>query len=283
MRAKSNRGSVAIFVFIAILFMVVILVLMIATANNKAEIMDIHNKELNTIYTSRNNDINVLYNAINTKDDTDLTDISWLSGTEKTKLKEEKISAKEKTVANTNIKGYITQVIENKTYEVPIPNDFYYVGGTIENGLVISDDSNDAGRGTINEDNLVGNQFVWIPTELVNYISTGNSNMETLISNYKGFFVGRYITKLNASNKIVIKKAGTTCTTLTQQTAEEMYTQYNNSYICNEALWNMTVNFINRKVSDWTINPKNNIYTTQTTAESEPYSLRIVLMVKATV
>lgn len=282
MRVKSNRGSVAVFAFITILFMAVILVLMIATANNKAEIMDIHYKELNTIYTSRNSDMNVLYNEINTKSN-DLNDINWISGTEKTKLKEEKISVKEKTATDTNIKGYLTQTIENKIYEVPIPNNFYYVGGNIENGLVISDDSNDAGRGTSNEENLVGNQFVWIPTELINYISTGNTNMETSISTYKGFFIGRYITKLNASNNIVIKKAGTTCTSLTQQTAESKYNQYSNSYLCNEALWNMTVNFINRKVSDWSINPKNNIYTTQATAASETYSLRIVLMIKANV
>lgn len=279
MKAKSNNGSVAVFVFVAVMFMVGILLLMFAASSNKAEIMDKHFEFLNTMYTSPNPDLNIVYNEINSTH-TSVENINWLSGTEKTQLKAQKLNIKEKTNTNENIKGYLTQEIENKTYEVPIPNGFYYVGGTIENGLVISDDANDSGRGTSNDDNLVGNQFVWIPTELVSYISTENNNMDVSISNYKGFFIGRYITKLNVSNNLVIKKVGTDCGTLTQETAEAKYTQYCNSYLCNEFTWNMAVDFINRKAADWTVNPKSNIYTTQTTATNEKYSLRLVLMIK---
>lgn len=50
---------------------------------------------------------------------------------------------------------------------VVIPDGFYYVGGTKEEGIVISDSPNDAGKGTSDEvaDTLEGNQFVWVPVE----------------------------------------------------------------------------------------------------------------------
>ena len=51
---------------------------------------------------------------------------------------------------------------------VPIPAGFYYVGGTKDSGLVISDNSSDKGKykgqTTVGTD-LVGNQFVWIPVD----------------------------------------------------------------------------------------------------------------------
>ena len=51
---------------------------------------------------------------------------------------------------------------------VPIPEGFYYVGGTKDSGLVISDNSADKekykGQTTVGTE-LQGNQFVWIPVE----------------------------------------------------------------------------------------------------------------------
>ena len=44
---------------------------------------------------------------------------------------------------------------------VPIPTNFYYVGGTKDTGVVISDNSADENQGVDN--NLSGNQFVWVP------------------------------------------------------------------------------------------------------------------------
>ena len=50
---------------------------------------------------------------------------------------------------------------------VPIPDGFYYVGGSKEEGVVISDNPADENRGTDHEvaQTLDGNQFVWIPVE----------------------------------------------------------------------------------------------------------------------
>ena len=55
--------------------------------------------------------------------------------------------------------------VPKHTIGIAIPDGFYYVGGTKEEGIVISDSPNDAGKGTSDEvaDTLEGNQFVWVP------------------------------------------------------------------------------------------------------------------------
>lgn len=107
---------------------------------------------------------------------------------------------------------------------VPVPYDFYYVGGTVESGVVISDKPEDKNRykgledvpdgvsynsdGTVNKENseLKGNQFVWIPCEAKNYVKTNfgsqfnitgwdtSTNIAELlpVKKYSGFYVGRY-------------------------------------------------------------------------------------------
>ena len=63
---------------------------------------------------------------------------------------------------------------EVKVEGVTIPKGFYYVGGTKEDGIVISDNPADeniyskekhADQANIPGDGLVGNQFVWVPVE----------------------------------------------------------------------------------------------------------------------
>ena len=107
---------------------------------------------------------------------------------------------------------------------IPLPDGFSYVGGTKSEGIVISDNPVDAGKGTSWEvaKTLKGNQFVWVPVEvndkefktyegyengtLQSRISNceepysgGNTNeateynaMKDSVLNYNGFFVGRY-------------------------------------------------------------------------------------------
>ena len=104
---------------------------------------------------------------------------------------------------------------------VPIPYGFYYVGGTIDSGVVISDNAEDKDTykgqadvpsgielkedGTINYA-LKGNLFVWVPCSVENYKKydwgTGYRNNvyspdvtaaeKTQIQKYGGFYVGRY-------------------------------------------------------------------------------------------
>ena len=105
---------------------------------------------------------------------------------------------------------------------VPVPNEFYYVGGTVKSGAVISDNLADKEKYKGQEvvgTNLSGNQFVFIPvngedlkyeqdhtydgkheyvytTELSGYTSqsewSDDSGEQASVKNYGGFFIGRY-------------------------------------------------------------------------------------------
>ena len=100
---------------------------------------------------------------------------------------------------------------------VPVPYGFYYVGGNLDTGVIISDNEADKYDGTTDKTtyayttSLQGNQFVWIPcttnssdTSKTLYAKTswGKQNAEwdtttpkaevQQIEKYGGFYVGRY-------------------------------------------------------------------------------------------
>lgn len=109
---------------------------------------------------------------------------------------------------------------------VPVPYGFYYVGGTLNSGVVISDNEADKNKylfadnvkiedvpagvaynsdGTVNtsSSDLKGNQFVWIPCTLEEYkkvyiVGNGYADAvtttaeEAQIIKYGGFYIGRY-------------------------------------------------------------------------------------------
>lgn len=93
--------------------------------------------------------------------------------------------------------------IDKIMYGAPIPDNFYYVGGTLETGIVISDNKNDENKGTDYQStlSLKGNQFVWIPVltpicdEIINLDNYSNKEeaVNTIInkinadSNKKGY------------------------------------------------------------------------------------------------
>ena len=138
-----------------------------------------------------------------------------------------------------NVMGEDSNIPEGPKYPteiegVKIPEGFYYVGGTKEEGIVISDKEEDAGAGTSHEvaQKLQGNQFVWIPVEndslFQRYQHYGSSKQvfdnstepyeegyEGEVSEYEemkqsvlendGFYVGRYETGLEGE-KTVIKQ-----------------------------------------------------------------------------
>ena len=68
---------------------------------------------------------------------------------------------------------------------VPVPKGFYYVGGSINTGVIISDNEADKYDGKIDKTTheyatkLKGNQFVWIPCTIDEYtkIDFGMQNM----------------------------------------------------------------------------------------------------------
>ncbi|HCC04331.1 MAG TPA: hypothetical protein DEP51_05715 [Clostridiales bacterium] len=105
-------------------------------------------------------------------------------------------------VTNTTIKNNdnIRAVI---TGEVPIPNGFYYVGGTKDEGVVISDNVADSGKGTSHAitQTLVGNQFVWVPvpnaTDFKRYEGYGYQTRQDYISSSSEPFEEGYDTEVS--------------------------------------------------------------------------------------
>ena len=100
--------------------------------------------------------------------------------------------AKGKTNDQTDLDSaadYIDETISGikKIEGVVIPNGYYYVGGTKDTGLVISDAARDENKyktaqaGKVLKDNLVGNQWVWVPVEDVTKLcNTANTIEYTL-------------------------------------------------------------------------------------------------------
>lgn len=116
---------------------------------------------------------------------------------------------------------------------VKIPEGFYYVGGSKDTGLVISDE-----QGDDLENSKQGNQFVWIPVENINdfhlingYYNQGNQysadyfnaniepykqgyetevleyyNMYNSVKENKGFYIGRYEAGKEEGREVVVKK-----------------------------------------------------------------------------
>ena len=111
-------------------------------------------------------------------------------------------------------KDTVDAVLDDKKNIIPVPKNFYYVGGNLDNGVIISDDPADAYDGTTDKTtweyttSLAGNQFIWIPcTEEEyhktdwgsnymiggNYDTSGISTKEVeQIKKYGGFYIGRY-------------------------------------------------------------------------------------------
>ncbi len=99
---------------------------------------------------------------------------------------------------------------------VPVPLEFYYVGGTLQSGVVISDNKADqnlyAGKEDVSKE-LKGNQFVWIPCSINDYnkitwgTEYGKWDLETnsaelpQIEKYNGFYIGRYEAGVATLNK----------------------------------------------------------------------------------
>ena len=133
----------------------------------------------------------------------------------------------EDTDADGNKKIIGEKISDGNGKIIPVPSGFYYVGGTVKSGAVISDNVNDKnkykGQEIVGTD-LIGNQFVFIPangvdlkyeqdhtydskyqwaysTELAGWtnMDEGWSEDTTVleinkssVKNYGGFYIGRY-------------------------------------------------------------------------------------------
>lgn len=156
--------------------------------------------------------------------------VVYMSNNSKPVVGNKKVS--QNTVSNNSINTNSSNNTSNISYknidntEIPIPNGFYYVGGTVNTGIVISDNKNDLNAGT--DTDLLGNQFVWIPCTIEQFVRkdwgkqtkmNGSiyqgfasiyddedteefKNLKESISKYQGFYIGRYETscKVNENN-----------------------------------------------------------------------------------
>ena len=90
---------------------------------------------------------------------------------------------------------------------VKIPEGFYYVGGSKEEGLVISDV-----QGDDLENSKGGNQFVWIPVENGDLeedkenFATDEKEFVDSVNNNKGFYLGRYEAGIEETDDIDISE-----------------------------------------------------------------------------
>ena len=139
----------------------------------------------------------------------------------------------------------IIAISDGKGNTIPLPNDFNYVGGDKETGLVISDAPEDDLDNT-----KQGNQFVWIPVddyakfqrqegylnkkidsklsdcgeadvEGINHYFEANSMQETdktqaeatamykSVKDYGGFYIGRFETGKDEKGNVIIRKGAT--------------------------------------------------------------------------
>ena len=121
----------------------------------------------------------------------------------------------------------VTPIADGNGGTVPLPNGFYYIGGDISTGLVISDKQGD----TMSASGVnMGNQFVWIPVsseadlERTNFDATTGqpttglataytepyakgysteaeeyNTMKTQVLKYGGFYIGRFEAGVNST------------------------------------------------------------------------------------
>ena len=119
------------------------------------------------------------------------------------------VSTEDGSVVKKSVKvANVTAIATGNGETVPVPNGFYYVGGTISTGVVISDNKADQNKYANDEDgdipkDLVGNQFVWIPVTEGNY-----KKVEWKLSNGSNARVALYDTSTSASELPQIQKYG---------------------------------------------------------------------------
>ena len=110
----------------------------------------------------------------------------------------------------------VTAISDGKHNIIPVPKDFYYVGGNLGNGVIISDNPADKYDGSVDKTtweyttSLKGNQFVWIPCTEAEYHKTtdwagtgqivygvydtreADDTEKAKVLKYRGFYVARY-------------------------------------------------------------------------------------------
>ncbi len=163
-----------------------------------------------------------------------------------------------------------TEAVDLKYIDgIKIPDGFYYVGGTKDTGLVISDAKDD----DLNN-SKGGNQFVWIPVENkkdyerntnysntnvaenatsdTDYLPEGIDDEEKAVIDAGGFFVSRFEVGIESRVGPVSKKGMTVDSYVTQKKAKTraksiVNTNSAKSALCSGTQWDLVMKFVDGK------------------------------------
>lgn len=115
-------------------------------------------------------------------------------------------------------------VSETRQGNVPVPNGFYYVGGTKKSGFTISDSKKDENKGgNYPISGLDGNQFVWKSVE--NIDDWNDSNTSVYIYNTNG-----YISYIESLNKELVENNNLENVLINNQSLKESIQEYSGYY-----------------------------------------------------
>lgn len=208
-KIKEENGSISVYVFIVLFSFLIVLTSFYVSASTarKSELATV--LRIKQSYEQDNENVEEVYQR-------------------RLKLTKAGTDMKEKPSSWTS--ENVTAISDGNGGTIPLPSGFYYVGGDIKSGIVVSDSSEDENKGDSYEvaKTLKGNQFVWIPVsseedlERTNFDSNGNpttsapstgrdvadctepmengystevseyNKMRAQVLQYGGFYIGRY-------------------------------------------------------------------------------------------
>ena len=154
---KRNKGIT----LIALIITIIVMLILVAVSVNiliKSNLIGTAEKTVNKYKTAAEEEANGGVIEINGKKYNSIEDYINNKPLSTIKIKME-VTHEDTTIPTDETKYTLTS--EN----VPIPEGYYYIGGTKNTGVVISDNENDKNKGDAHSvsSTLKGNQFVWVP------------------------------------------------------------------------------------------------------------------------
>ena len=130
---------------------------------------------------------------------------------------------------------------------VPIPVGFWYVGGTLDTGVVISSKKEDSFESnkrdmTSHADaiNLIGDQFVWIPCTAKEYVKSNWSSDGKTQGNISGVSNCYWGTEINSLELVQIEKYGGFYVSRYEAGLPEGITEFSNSISASSDVYNIS-------------------------------------------
>ena len=203
---KSQKAITLIALVITIIVLLILAAVSIATLTGENGILtQANNAKTKTTEAQVNEEIKLAYNSVQTDSLINGWDINKKAEELQKELQKEDSSATvtvDGTTLKISYKNYETTISENgtigeiakakiainqfsisgtKVTNITPPTGFVHVGGTIEEGYVISDNANDVDKG-VDSTELLGNQFVFVPVDKDQKITINVTSEEQITS-----------------------------------------------------------------------------------------------------